>query len=111
MKPGMITVTVTYPNNEESSFDKDYYQATHLPLVSESLGNSLKGLMAEYGIAGGAPGSKPPYHCIATMYFQTVEDFQNSFGPHANTIMGDIPKFTNSEPVIQISEIGVMQAS
>ena len=30
--------------------------------------------------------------------------FQAAFAPHAATIMGDIPNYTNVQPVIQISE-------
>jgi uncharacterized protein (TIGR02118 family) len=39
------------------------------------------------------------------LYFDSVEDFQNSFGPHADAIMGDIPNYTNIEPVIQVSQV------
>jgi hypothetical protein len=34
-----------------------------------------------------------------------LADFQGAFGPHAEEIMGDVPNFTNIEPMIQISEI------
>jgi hypothetical protein len=34
-----------------------------------------------------------------------VEAFQSGFGPHAPEIMADIPKYTNVQPVIQVSEI------
>lgn len=105
MKEGMITVTVVYPNNEGSNFDKEYYNNTHIPLVIDRIGSALMGTMVEFGLGGGAPGSEAPYATIATMYFNTVEDFQTSFGPHADEIMGDIPNFTNVEPSIQISEI------
>jgi len=39
------------------------------------------------------------------LYFDSVEDFQNSFGPNAEEIMADIPNYTNIEPVIQISQV------
>jgi hypothetical protein len=34
-----------------------------------------------------------------------VEDFVSSFTPHANTIMADIPNYTQITPIIQISEV------
>ncbi len=37
--------------------------------------------------------------------FESVEDFQTSFGPKAGTIMADIPNYTDVAPVIQISNV------
>jgi hypothetical protein len=34
-----------------------------------------------------------------------VAAFQSGFGPHAEEILADIPNYTNTQPVIQISEI------
>ena len=42
---------------------------------------------------------------VGTMHFDSVEDFGNTFGPHAAKIMGDLPNFTNIEPIVQISEV------
>ena len=39
------------------------------------------------------------------LLFDSVEAFQQSFGPHAETIMGDIPNYTNTQPTIQVSEV------
>ena len=39
------------------------------------------------------------------LYFDSVESFQASFGPHADVIMGDIPNYTTVEPTIQLSEV------
>jgi len=110
MKEGMITVTVSYANAEGSTFDKEYYLENHIPLVNKLLGDPLKGAMVEYGITGGAPGSDAAYVCKTTMYFDTVEDFQNSFGPNAPEILADLPNFTNVEPSLQISEIAKIAA-
>lgn len=105
MSKGMIKVSVLYPNAEGKNFDIDYYCNTHLPLVGELLGDALKGATAEKGLGGGTPGSEAPFACTGNMYFDKIEDFQNSFGPNAEKIMGDLPNFTNIEPVVQISEV------
>jgi hypothetical protein len=34
-----------------------------------------------------------------------MDSFQNSFGPNAEKIMGDLPNFTNIEPIVQVSEV------
>jgi uncharacterized protein (TIGR02118 family) len=39
------------------------------------------------------------------LLFDSVEAFQQSFGPHAETIVGDIPNYTNTQPTIQLSEV------
>ncbi len=101
----MTKVSVMYPNGENKTFDMDYYVNKHLPMVGSLLGNSLKGATVEKGLSGAAPGSPAPYAGMANMYFESVEDFGNAFGPNAEKIMGDLPNFTNIEPVIQVSEV------
>ncbi len=101
----MTKVSVMYANGKNKTFDMDYYCNTHLPLVAELLGESLKGASVEKGLGGAAPGSPAPFAGIGTMYFDSVADFGNAFGPHAEKIMGDLPNFTNIEPTVQISEV------
>jgi len=105
MQKGMIKVSVVYPNAEGKKFDMDYYCNSHVPMVASLLGDALKGATVEKGLGGGAPGSPAPYAGMGNMYFNTVEEFGNSFGPNAEKIMGDLPNFTNIEPVIQVSEV------
>ena len=105
MKKGMIKVSVVYPNSEGKKFNMDYYCNTHLPMVGNLLGDALKGATVEKGLGGGAPGSPAPYAGMGNMYFDTMEEFGNAFGPNAEKIMGDLPNFTDIEPVIQVSEV------
>lgn len=101
----MIKVSVMYPNGAGNTFDMDYYLKQHGELVKRKLGPALKQLHVDGGIAGGAPGSPPTYLAIGHLYFDSVDAFQTSFGPHADEILGDIPKFTNTQPTIQISDV------
>lgn len=39
------------------------------------------------------------------LVFDSVEAFQSSFGPHAQEIMADIPRYTNAQPILQISDV------
>jgi uncharacterized protein (TIGR02118 family) len=105
MKKGMIKVSVVYPNAEGKKFDMNYYCGTHVPMVSSLLGDALKGSTVEKGIGGGAPGSPAPFAGMGNMYFDSVEEFGNAFGQSAEKIMGDLPNFTDIEPVIQVSEV------
>ncbi len=103
----MIKVSVLYPNKESASFDMDYYCNTHMPMVREKLGASCKNMDIDGGLGGGAPKSPPPYLAMGHLYFDSVEDFQSSFGPNAEAIMSDIPNYTNVNPVVQISQVHV----
>jgi uncharacterized protein (TIGR02118 family) len=100
----MIKVSVLYPAGEGITFDMDYYCNKHMALVADALGDVLKGRAVEGGVANGEGGS-PDYIAMGHLTFDTVEAFQESFGPHADKILADIPNFTNSAPKIQISEI------
>jgi len=100
----MITVTVLYPNSDGLKFDMDYYLKKHMTLLAQRVGGALKGYTVDRGAAGGAPGSKAPYHVILNLKFESADAFAKAFGPHAAEIMADIPKYTNVEPVIQISD-------
>jgi uncharacterized protein (TIGR02118 family) len=101
----MIRVSVLYPNSQGSRFDLQYYMGRHMPMVQRKLGGALKRMEIDQGIAGGAPGSAPPYSAGCHLFFDSVETFQSAFGPHANTILADIPNYTNTQPTSQISEV------
>ena len=101
----MPTVTVTYPSREGATFDFDYYQAKHLPLVAARWSDAgLTGAQALRGV-GAADGGPPPFLAIALISFDTAESMRAAMtGPHIAEIAGDIPNFTNVQPLIQINE-------
>ena len=100
----MIRVSVLYPAGDGKTFDIAYYCEKHMPLVRRLLGDAVKGLTVDSGIAAG-DGSAAPYLAIGSIVFDSVDAFHSSFGPHAPQIMGDIPNYTNVQPTLQISEI------
>ena len=103
----MIKVSVLYPNREGGRFDCDYYCKTHIPLVQRLLAPTLMGVAVEQGIGGQVAGSIAPFAAAGHLLFESVEAFQNAFGPHAAEIMGDIPNYTNIQPTIQIGEVKI----
>ena len=105
MKKGAIKVSVLYPNGNGKTFNMDYYCNKHVPLVAGLLGNAVIGATVEKGLGGAAPNEAAAYSAMGNLYFETMESFQNSFGPNAELILGDLPNFTNITPVIQISEV------
>ena len=103
----MIKVSVLYPNGEGSRFDINYYCTSHMPMVREKLGAACKGIAVEQGLGGAEPGATAPFAAMGHLLFESIEDFQAAFGPHAATFMGDIPNYTNIQPIIQISSVKI----
>jgi uncharacterized protein (TIGR02118 family) len=101
----MIKVSVLYPNSGNSKFDANYYFTKHMPMVRDKLGAACKSVTAEQGVTGGAPGSPPPFVAMCHFLFDSADAFQKAMAPHASEIMGDIPNYTNIQPVMQISEV------
>ena len=76
-------------------------------MIQQKLGRACKHLAVEQGLSGVEPGSRPTYFMMFHLYFDSIEAFQTAFGPHAQTIMGDIPNYTDIQPTIQISEVKI----
>jgi uncharacterized protein (TIGR02118 family) len=103
----IIKVSVLYPNEEGSRFDWGYYLKNHIPMVQGKLGALLKDGNADHGLSSADPDSRPAFIVMAHLLFEAVEAFQSSFGPHADSIMADIPNYRNIQPILQISEVQV----
>jgi uncharacterized protein (TIGR02118 family) len=101
----MIKVSVLYPKSPDTKFDMNYYLTKHIPMVKQKLGSACKNVAVEEGVSGGAQGVPAPYLAVAHLTFESVDDFQKAFAPHAEAIMGDVPNYTNSQPTVQISHI------
>ena len=101
----MISLTALYPKTADSRFDMDYYVNTHTPLVRERLTPvGLVSIDLEAGLAGGTPDSPPAYAMIGRLNFANLDELQNALAAHGPELMGDIPNFTNVQPLMQISQ-------
>ncbi|KAA3654173.1 MAG: EthD family reductase [Proteobacteria bacterium] len=103
----MIKVSVMYPATPGARFDHDYYRDTHMPMVKARLGAACRYYTVDKGLAGDGPGEAPTYIGMCHIFCDSVEAFQQAFGPHADAIMADIPNYTDLTPVLQISEVVV----
>ena len=101
----MIKVSVLYPRKNGAKFDLKYYAGTHLPLLRSKLGDACKGIVIDRGLRGAAPKTPAPFILVANLLFDNMESFQRAFRPHAEEIAADIGKFTNIQPIVQISEM------
>src|SRR5947208_994596 len=103
----MIKVSVLYPNKPGVRFDVDYYLNTHMPMSARLLGPAIKAILVEIGRPG-PDSAPPPFAAICGFTCETVEDFIQAFTPVAGELQGDIPRYTDIEPVIQISDIRIV---
>ncbi len=94
-----------YPNQAGVTFDMDYYCKSHMPMAQRLLGAA--GFSIDQGIGGALPGSAAPYVAVGCLMFEALEVFQKNIVLHGGELMADISNYTNSTPVIQISEVKV----
>lgn len=105
IKKGMIKVTILYPAGEGKTFDMLYYTSKHFPLLKSLFGDALKATAIDKGVAGGNPGAPAPFLAVGYLYFDTLADFQKGMETNGGKILADIPNYTNTQPVVQISEV------
>ena len=104
----MIKVSILYPYRENGRFDTEYYCTRHMPLAVRLFGDSVKGWSVDVGINAGPPGTPPPYVAAGHFLFETVDAFYAAFQPNANTLLDDIPNYTDGgNGTILISEVKV----
>jgi uncharacterized protein (TIGR02118 family) len=101
----MIKASALYPYEEGKRFDLDYYLNRHLPLARELWGSACKGMEVDEGIRAGEPGSKPLYIVMFHVYFDSEEAYLAALLPHMDTLVADIPNYTDIQPIIQVSEV------
>ncbi len=102
----MIKLSVLYPNVDDATFNMDYYCDHHLPLVRSLLGDHCKGVEVEKGLAGLPPPDTPaPYIVCGHLFFDSMADLHVSVNANLEQMVGDIPNFTNVQPVVQIAEV------
>lgn len=101
----MIKVSAMYPNGAGATFDMHYYLTSHIPMVKQLLGASMKGITVDEGLGAGEPGSPPKFLAVGHLYFDSVDTFQLAFATHGAGIIADIPNYTNTQPIIQVNEV------
>jgi uncharacterized protein (TIGR02118 family) len=104
----MVKVSVLYPNKAGSHFDAEYYVNTHMPMAARLLGSAVKAISVEIGLAGAGAGEPPPFAAMCGFTCDTVDDFMRAFAPVASQLQGDIPNYTDIEPILQVSETRIV---
>lgn len=102
---GLYKVTILYPAGEGKTFDMDYYETKHMPMVAGHLGKNLKYYEIDAGISGRTPNDKPTYLAVGYFYCSDIAEYGKAIAANREAVMGDIKNYTNIQPVIQISQI------
>ena len=72
----MYCMTVTYPVGEDTHFDYDYYQATHMPLCARLLADhGYRGVVMRNN-SGKGPGSGGLSYVSVDLLFDSLEQLQ-----------------------------------
>jgi uncharacterized protein (TIGR02118 family) len=102
---GLIKVSIMYPYAEGKTFNMEYYETKHMPMVAAFLGSNLIKYTIEKGLASGVPNQPLPFMAIGTFYVKSLSDYQAAIGPNRDAIRADFSNYTNISPVILVSEV------
>ncbi len=92
----MVTVFVTYPGAASTRFDREYYVAKHLPLVSRVWG--LHGLESSAAFFPSGDGRGTIAVCVC--HFRDELALSASLeDPDTKSVMDDVQHFTDAKPV------------
>lgn len=98
-----VSLQVLYPTENGTTFDHDYYAATHMPIVAEHMGPHTESVMIVKGLTGG-PDEPPGFHTIATMTFSDQAALDAALGA-AGPALADIPNFFSGQPQMLIGQV------
>ncbi|MBO9615162.1 MAG: EthD family reductase [Dyadobacter sp.] len=102
---GLVKISVMYPFSEGKTFNMEYYETKHMPMVAGFLGSNLVKYTIEKGISSGIPNQPLPYMAIGTFYVKSLSEYQKAIAPNRDAIRADFANYTDVAPVILVSEV------
>lgn len=102
---GLIKISVMYPYAEGKTFNMEYYETKHMPMVAGFLGSNLVKYTIEKGLSSGIPNQPLPFMAIGTFYVKSLSEYQAAIAPNRDAIRADFANYTNVIPVILVSEV------
>ncbi|CBX95231.1 hypothetical protein IAQ61_004055 [Plenodomus lingam] len=89
-------VVVAYPRTDKSTFNKDYYISTHIPLVEKT--------WKPFGLKSWTVGeltADGPYSFTVVFEFESLEAFGKAIqDPGTKAVMEDVANFSSEQPVL-----------
>lgn len=102
---GVYKVSVLYPGGEGKTFDMKYYEEKHMPMVASYLGGNLLSYEIDKAVSGRTATDQAPFMAIGSFHVKDIDAYHNAIAEHINEIVADFQKYTNVQPVVQISKI------
>ncbi len=102
---GLIKVTILYPYSEGKTFNMEYYEKKHMPMVAGYLGANLVKYTIEKGVSGSAPDQPSPFMAVGAFYVKSLSEYRAAVTPHSDEIRADFANYTNVLPIIMVSEV------
>lgn len=101
---GTRCLTILYQNGEDVTFDFDYYRDHHLTTIMKLYGDSIKRFELRKPVA--AEGMPPSaYVAVVNFWVNDLAAFEEAGAKHSQTLIDDIPNFTNSQAIIQNDDV------
>jgi uncharacterized protein (TIGR02118 family) len=95
----MFIVMICY--KQDVPLDETYYFTKHVPMIEEAFGPLGMRKCQVQKVVGSAPRTVSPYQIMTSLYFDSAEVYQATFGnPAAAQVREDIPNFTQAQPDI-----------
>ncbi|HEY2221659.1 EthD family reductase [Actinomycetospora sp.] len=96
----MHILTVLYGQPDDPAAFDAYYTGTHAPLAEK-----IPGMRSfTYRHCASLDGSQPPYHLIAELQFDSLEDLQAGMGgPEGQAAAGDVPNFATGGATMMVA--------
>ncbi|MFB6456699.1 EthD family reductase [Chitinophaga sp. Hz27] len=104
---GLIKISVMYPYAEGKTFNMEYYETRHMPMVANILGSNLVRFTIEKGLPEGNPDQPLAFIAIGTYYVKNLSEYQAAITPNRDAIRADFVNYTDSMPIIFVSEVVV----
>lgn len=102
---GLIKISIMYPYAEGKTFNMEYYETRHMPMVAGFSGSNLVKYTIEKGLSSGVPNQPLPFMAIGTFYVKSLSEYQAAIAPNRDVIRADFINYTNVVPVILVSEV------
>lgn len=102
---GLIKISILYPYAEGKTFNMEYYEAKHMPMVAGYLGSNLVKYTIDKGIPSGNPGQPLLYMAVGTFYVKNLSEYNAAIAPNLPAIREDFPKYTNVLPTVVVTEV------
>lgn len=104
-EPGIYIVSIMYPAGKDKTFNMDYYEKNHMPMMAGFIGKNLKYYQIDKGISGRAATDEAPYVAMCHFYVYDIAEYNKSVGQNIEAVRADIKNYTNIQPVVQVSKV------